>query len=248
MKLHELHVHELGAGEVGERLAVARALPRIRVDAEDAADAARTEDDRLGVEDDEAPVVTPVAEGPADALPVREKTRDGALHVHLHPAVNAVLLERADHLEPGAIAHVGEARVLVAAEVTLEDSPVGRAVEEGAPLLELLHAVRGLHGVELRHAPLIQVPAALHRVAEVHLPVVLRLDVAKRRGDAALGHDRVGLAEERLAHETDAGPLGAGLDGGAEPCPSGPDDEHVVLVGLELGFGHQFPRDALAPP
>jgi hypothetical protein len=73
VKLHELHVHELGPGEVGERLPVAGALPRVRVDAEDAADAARREDDRLGVEDDEAPVLAPVAEGAADALAVGQR-------------------------------------------------------------------------------------------------------------------------------------------------------------------------------
>ena len=62
VKLHELHVHELGAREVRERLPVARALPRVRVDAEGAPDAARGQDDRLRAEDDEAPVLAPVAE------------------------------------------------------------------------------------------------------------------------------------------------------------------------------------------
>jgi hypothetical protein len=120
--------------------------------------------------------------------------------------VDAVLLERADHLEARAIADVREARVLVTAEVALEDPPVGRAVEERAPLLELLHAVGRLHRVELRHPPLVEVAAPLHRVAEVDLPVVLRLDVAERRGDAPFGHHGVGLAEERLADEAHAEP------------------------------------------
>jgi hypothetical protein len=120
--------------------------------------------------------------------------------------VDAVLLERADHLEARAVADVREARVLVAAEVALQDAPVGGAIEERAPLLELLHPVRRFHGVQLRHAPLVQVPPALHRVAEVDLPVVLRLDVAERRGDTPLGHHRVGLAEERLADQAHAEP------------------------------------------
>ena len=115
-----------------------------------------------------------------------------------------MLLERADHLEAGAIADVREARIFVAAEVALEDAPVLRAVEERAPRFELLDAIGRFLRVELRHAPLVQVAAALHRVAEVDLPVVLRLDVAHRRGDAALGHHRVRFAEERLAHEADA--------------------------------------------
>ncbi len=182
-------------------------------------------------------VLPPVAERPADlrssiGAPLHEQTRDGALHVHLHAAVDAVLLERADHLESRAVAHVSEARVLVTAEVALKDAPVGGAVEERAPLLELLHAVRRLHRVELRHPPLVEVAAALHRVAEVHLPVVLRLDVAERRGHAALCHDRVRFAEERLAYQAHAGALAARLDGCPESGAAGADDENVVLVQL----------------
>jgi hypothetical protein len=52
-----------------------------------------------------------------------------------------VLLERADHLEAGAVADVREARVPMTAEVALEDEPVLGAVEERAPLLELEDAV-----------------------------------------------------------------------------------------------------------
>jgi hypothetical protein len=148
--------------------------------------------------------------------------------------VDAVLLEGADHLEARAVADVREARVLVAAEVALEDPPIGRAVEERAPLLELLHAVGRLGRVELRHAPLVEVPPALHRVAEVDLPVVLRLDVAERRGDAALGHHRVRLAEEGLADEPHALPLGARLDRRAQARAARADDEDVVLPCLVL--------------
>ena len=153
-----------------------------------------------------------------------------------------MLLERADHLEAGAVTDVREARVLVAAEVALEDLAVLRAIEEGAPLLELVDAVGSFHRVELRHAPLVQVAAALHRVAEVDLPVVLRLDVAERGRDAALGHDGVRLAEERLADEADRHARGARLDGGAETCAAGADHEHVVRMGLVLGFSHDALR------
>ena len=60
-----------------------------------------------------------------------------------------------------------------------------------------------------------------------------------RRGDAALGHDRVGLAEQRLADERGLDALGRGLDGGAQAGAAGADDDDVVLVGL-VGFavGH----------
>ena len=151
------------------------------------------------------------------------------------PVVDAVVLERADHLEAGAVADVGEPRVAVAAEVALEDAPVLRAVEERAPVLELADAVGRLLRVELRHAPVVQELAAAHRVAEVDLPVVLRVDVAERRGDAALGHDRVRLAEERLADERRTRrPAPSASIAARRPAPPAPMTSDVVLVGLVL--------------
>src|SRR5580658_1748990 len=129
VKLHELHVHELRAGEVGERLPVARTLPGIRVDAKATSDAARRENDGLGPKHDEASRVSPIAEGAACALAIGQQPRDGALHVHFHPAVDAVLLERANHLEARAVSHVGETRVLMATEIALQNAPVGGAIE-----------------------------------------------------------------------------------------------------------------------
>ena len=92
----------------------------------------------------------------------------------------------------------------VAAERPLEDAAVAGPVEDRAPLLELADAVRRLLRVELGHPRVVQHLAADHRVAEVGLPGVAVVDVAERRGDAALGHDGVGLAEQRLADEPDA--------------------------------------------
>ena len=114
-----------------------------------------------------------------------------------------VILQRADHLEAGAVADVREARIAVAAEVALQDAAVRRAVEHRAPRLELAHAVRRFLGVQLGHAPVVEVLAAAHRVGEVHLPVVAVVDVAERRGDAAFGHHGVRLAEQRLADHAD---------------------------------------------
>ena len=81
---------------------------------------ARAEDDRLGLEGDQLARGPPVADGAADPVAVLEQALDVALHVHVDALVHGVLLERADHLEAGAVAHVGEARVAVPAEVALE--------------------------------------------------------------------------------------------------------------------------------
>src|SRR5205085_3519063 len=115
--------------------------------------------------------------------------------------VHGVLLEDADHLEAGAVTNVREPRVAVAAEVALEDEPVLRPVEQRAPFLELEDPVGRLLRVELRHPPVVEQLPAAHGVAEVDAPVVLLPYVPERGGDAALGHDGVGLAEERLADQ-----------------------------------------------
>ena len=157
-----------------------------------------------------------------------------AFHVDVDALVHGVLLEDADHLEAGAVADVREPRVAMTAEVALEDEAILRAIEEGAPLLELEHAVRGLLRVQLRHPPVAQQLAAAHGVAEVDLPVVLLPHVPEGRGDAALGHHRVRLAEERLADDRGLRAGGVRLDRGAQARAARADDQDVVLVSLRL--------------
>src|SRR4051794_13759084 len=109
---------------------------------------------------------------------------------------------------------------------------------KGAPLLELVDAIGRFHRVDLRHAPLVEGAAALHRVFEGALPVVFRLDVAERSSDAAFGHDRVRLAEERLADEADRNAHRACFDRRAKTRAAGADHEDVVRMGLVLGVRH----------
>ena len=203
VELHELHVDQVGAGVVGERVAVAGVLPAVARDLEGAADAAGGEHDRLGLEQREAAALAVVAERAGDAVAVLEQRDDGALHVHVDALVDAVVLQRADHLEAGAVADVREARIAVAAEVALEDRPSGVRSKTRAPGFELAHAVGASLRVQLGHAPVVDVLAAAHGVGEVDLPVVAVVHVGQRRGDAALGHHRVRLAEQRLADEPD---------------------------------------------
>jgi hypothetical protein len=86
--------------------------------------------------------------------------------------------------------------------------------------------------MQLGHSPVVDQLAAAHRVLEVDLPIVIGVDVAERRGDAAFGHDGMGFAQQRLAHD---GYLCAGrrrLDRGAHAGTAGPDHEHVRCQGL----------------
>ena len=143
--------------------------------------------------------------------------------------VHGAVLQRPDELEAGAVADVGQARVGVGTERPLVDAALPGAVEHGAPPLQLEHALRRFLGVQLRHAPVVDELAALHRVGEVDLPRVLVGDVVHRRRDPALGHHRVGLAEQRLADDQHAR---AGLrrrDRAAQAGAAGTEDEHVGL-------------------
>ena len=235
VELDELHVHQLGAGVVGQRVAVAGVLPAVAGDLEGAPDAAGGEHDRPGLEHAQVALLAVVAHRARDAAPVQEQLRDRVLHVDLDALVDPVVLERADHLEPGAIADVGEARVAVAAEVTLQDAAVLGAIEDRAPGLELAHAIGRLLGVQLGHPPVVQVLAAAERVGEVHLPAVAIVDVGHRRRHPPLGHDRVGLAEQRLADEADGDTRRGSLDRRAQPRAAGANDQDVVLVRLIVG-------------
>ena len=164
-----------------------------------------------------------------------------AEHLDLHEDLDAVghrlLLQGADQLEAGPVADVGQAGEAVAPEVALEDEAVLGPVEQGTPVLELPHPVGRLLGVELGHPPVVEHLAAPHGVAEVDLPVVLVVDVPECGGHPTLGHHRVGLAQQGLAHQRGAQSLGPGLDGGPQAGAAGADDDDVEVVGLVLSHG-----------
>jgi hypothetical protein len=184
------------------------------------------------VEEDEPPALALVGESADDAAAsgrVDQQPGDRGLHVDLDPAVDAVILEGADHLEPGAIADVCEARITVASEVALQDAAVRRPVEERAPGLELAHAFGSLAGVELRHPGVVHVLAAAHGVREVGLPAVPVVDVGERGRDAAFGHHRVRLAEQRLRDQPDRRAARRSLDRGAQAGAARPDHQDVDL-------------------
>src|SRR6266849_1954604 len=73
------------------------------------------------LEHDELPAVAPVAQRATDCWAALQELLDGALHEHIDAPMDGVVLEGADHLEPGAVADVGQPRVAVPAEVALKD-------------------------------------------------------------------------------------------------------------------------------
>src|SRR5687767_6745759 len=110
--------------------------------------------------------------------------------------MNAAILQRANHLQPSAIADVAESFVGVSAKCTLQNVAAAGAIEQRTPLFQLTYTIRRLPRVNLGHAPAVQKLSAAHRVAKVRAPVVSRIDVSHRGGNTTFSHYRVGLRSE----------------------------------------------------
>src|ERR1041385_8021662 len=102
-------------------MTVAGAVPTVARDFVGLADPARGEHDCLGAENLELSALAIVAEGPDQALAVLEQREHADFHVHVNATMHAVILQRANHLQPRAIADMGEARILMAAKIALEN-------------------------------------------------------------------------------------------------------------------------------
>src|SRR5215471_17192221 len=96
MELDELHVHQLGARLIRERVAVAGAFPGIARDLVRAPGAPRGEHDGARGEHLEPPALPLVADDARGAAVRDEQRHDRELHVHVDAAVDPVVLERAD--------------------------------------------------------------------------------------------------------------------------------------------------------
>ena len=248
MKLHEFHVQQLGACFVGQRHSVARAFPGIRRDLPGFPDAAGGDHDRLRLEHDETPGLAPVSERARDAVAVFQQLRDRAFHENVEAHLHAAVLQRADHLQARAVADVAQPLERVAAERALQNVAVLGAVEKRAPLLELAHAVRSFLRVKLRHAPVVQ--RAFRRASCRGNACASRRPCPRchRRGESALGHHRVRLAQQRFAYHAHFRALRQRLDRSPEARAARADDQHVVFVGFVFGVrGHSSRMSFIAP-
>jgi hypothetical protein len=88
----------------------------------------------------------------------------------------------------------------------------------------------------LHHAPVVEQLPAEHGVGEVHLPAVLRVDIADTGCDTTLSHDRVGFAQQGFRDDRDAATCIRRGDCSAHSRAAGADDEHVTFDGL-VGLG-----------
>ena len=110
--------------------------------------------------------------------------------------MNAMVLQRANHLQTGAVAHMRETRILMTAEIALKNAAIFGAVKDRAPGFQFADASGRFFGVEFGHPPVIDVLPAAHGIGEVNLPVVAVVNVRQRRGNASFGHNGVRFAKE----------------------------------------------------
>ena len=150
-------------------------------------------------------------------------------HVHIDSLVHAVILQCANHFETGAISHVREPRIFMTAEISLQDPPVLRAIEDCAPRFELAHAIRRFLCVQFRHAPIVDVLTAAHRVSEMDFPIVAVIHICERGRDAAFRHHGVRFSQQRFANHPDRNAGRGSFNRRAQSGPAGADHEHVVL-------------------
>ncbi len=122
MKLDEFHVQQFRAGVIRERNAVAGAFPGIGRDFIRAAQTAGGKHHGLCLENPETAALAVVTERADDAVAVLEQRHDGVFHVDRDALMNAVVLQRANQFQPGAVADVRQPRILVAAEIALRES------------------------------------------------------------------------------------------------------------------------------
>ena len=163
--------------------------PRIRADFPTTTDTAGSQDNRLGLKDDKAPGFAPITKAAGDVIViVFENVADRAFHKDIDALMDAAILQR----EGSSPSRCGRRRERAADKCGRRSFAAGcppspGAIEDGPPLLQFTHSVGSFLSMYLRHAPLIEIFAALHGVAKVGLPTVASVGTGERRGDAAFG-------------------------------------------------------------
>jgi hypothetical protein len=117
-------------------------------------------------------------------------------HEDVQAEVYSMVLQSADHLQASPVTHMRQPRIPMTTEVPLQDLAIGGPIEDRAPRLQLADTRWRLFGVQLGHAPTVQVLASTHRVREVDAPVISVVDVRKRGCDSAFRHYGMRFAKQ----------------------------------------------------
>jgi hypothetical protein len=198
MELNELHIHQRRSGMIRKRVTVACVLPTITGDLVGSADAAGRKYNGIRVEYLEPASLALVGKRPRNAIPILEERNDCTLHVNVNALMNAMILKGPDHLETGAIAHMGQPGIFVPAEIALQNAAILGAIEEGSPSFQLTNAIGRFLRMQLRHSGVVQVLTTAHGIGEMDPPTIAVVDVGESGSYTAFGHDSVSLPQERL--------------------------------------------------
>src|SRR5690242_3805775 len=93
---------------------------------------------------------------------------------------------------------------------------------------------------------MVQELATPHGVSEMRSPVVGMVHIGHGCGDAALGHDGVRLAKQRLTDDTHRGALRERLNSGAQTSATCANDQDIVFVGFKF-CGHRIVMSRSTP-
>ena len=227
MVLDHLHVHERGAGAVGQGHAVAGADEGVGAGLEDPAEPAGRDDDGLGA--DEVDVAGPhLHDDRAAALAVLDdEGEDKPLLVDPDVGPDDLLVEDVEEGLAGEVGHEEGACLALSAEGAGAEAALLVAAEDDAHVLHGDDLAARLAAHDLDGVLVAQVVAALHRVEGVVLPGVAAL--GEGRVYAALG--RVGVAADGVDLRDDGHVRAPLLRGEGRPhaCEPRAYDENVVV-------------------
>jgi hypothetical protein len=167
--LDHLHVHQLGADVVRERVTVACADEGVRRGVEDLAVAAHREDHGLRLEELHAAVADVARDTAGDApLVGQQQLRGEPLLEAVHLLVlHQLLVEHVQDRLAGDVRHVVGAGGRGAAERARAELALGVAVERHTEVLHVQDGLRGLPAHDLDGVLIAQVVRALDRVERV---------------------------------------------------------------------------------
>ena len=133
MELHEFHIHEVGAGVVGQRVPIAGVLPTVTRDLVGTPDSPCCQDNGLCLEQQKPAALAVITKSSDNTISIFQERDNRALHVYIDPLVYSVILKSTDHLQTCAIAHVGETRIFMSTKIPLQNPSVFRSIENCAP-------------------------------------------------------------------------------------------------------------------
>ena len=237
VELHELHVLQREPGAQHHGVAVAGADMRGGAGEIGAAIAAGGEDHLVRAEAVQRAVGHRQRhDAAAAALVVHDQVDGEIFDEELGGVAERLAIHGVQHGVAGAVGRGAGAQSVAlaelgghAAEGALQDLAVVGAREGHAPMLELVDGLRRV-AAEIFDGVLVAEPVrALDRVVHVPAPVV-GAHIAERRGDAALGGDRVRAGGEHLGDAGGAQARLAAADHGAQACAAGADHHDIVSV------------------